>query len=80
MDFSDAIKLLKADERITRPVWGDNTWLILIHANEYELEAYKYFNATDGLSFIAIKTADNKITPWTPSHADLLAEDWILLK
>lgn len=27
-------------------------------------------------NFIVLKTADNKIIPWQPSQADMLADDW----
>ena len=33
---------------------------------------------TEQLPFIALKTADNKIVPWTISQSDALATDWCL--
>lgn len=81
MDFGGAIKALKDGERLMRQGWnGKNMWLIYIEADQYELKAWKYFNATEQLPFIAMKTADNKIVPWLASQTDVLADDWQLIK
>ena len=79
IDFGSAIHLMQLGERVMREGWnGKNMWLILINADDYELKAWKYFNATEQLPFIALKTADNKIVPWTISQTDALATDWCL--
>lgn len=79
-DFGTAISLLKRGERVMRAGWnGKNMWLILIEADQYGLTAWKYFNATELLPFIAMKTADNKIVPWLASQTDMLATDWVLV-
>lgn len=78
-DFGSAIYLMQKGERVMRAGWnGKNMWLIYIEADQYELKAWKYFNATEQLPFIALKTADNKIVPWTISQSDALATDWCL--
>ena len=78
-DFGSAIYLLQKGERVMRAGWnGKNMWLIYIEADQYELKAWKHFNATEQLPFIALKTADNKIVPWTISQSDALATDWCL--
>lgn len=78
-DFGSAIYLLEQGERVMRAGWnGKNMWLILIEADQYELKAWKYFNATEQLPFIAMKTADNKIVPWLASQTDMLCKDWTI--
>ena len=78
-DFGSATYLLEQGERVMRAGWnGKNMWLILIEADQYELKAWKYFNATEQLPFIAMKTADNKIVPWLASQTDMLCKDWTL--
>lgn len=78
-DFGLATHLMQKGERVMRAGWnGKNMWLIYIEADQYELKAWKYFNATEQLPFIALKTADNNIVPWTISQSDALATDWML--
>lgn len=79
LSYGAAIEALERGERVMRAGWnGKNMWVILINANEWSLEAYKYFNATEQLPFIAMKTADNKIVPWLASQTDMLAKDWVV--
>ena len=79
VDFGTALHLMQLGERVMREGWnGKNMWLIYVEADQYELKAWKYFNATEQLPFIALKTADNNIVPWTISQADALATDWQL--
>lgn len=79
VDFGTALHLMELGERVQREGWNSkNMWLIYIEADQYELKAWKYFNATEQLPFIALKTADNKIVPWTISQSDALATDWCL--
>ena len=79
LSFGAAIEALERGERVIRAGWnGKNMWLILIEADQCELKAWKYFNATEQLPFIAMKTADNKIVPWLASQTDMLAKDWVI--
>ena len=79
VDFGTALHLMQLGERVMREGWnGKNMWLIYVEADQYELKAWKYFNATEQLPFIALKTADNNIVPWTISQTDALATDWCL--
>ena len=77
MSFNEAVEQLKKGERLMRQGWtGDNTWLIYIESDAYDLKAWKHFNATEQLPFIAIKTSDNKIAPWSEDQTDVSASDW----
>jgi len=78
--FGRAIEELKRGDRVARTGWnGKNMWLILVNGDEWGTEAYKMFNATHKLPFIAMKTADRGFVPWLASQTDVLADDWILI-
>jgi hypothetical protein len=77
MNFSDALALLKAGQKVCRLGWnGKGMWLELVEANRYLVnmeEPYKL------LPFIAMKTADNCFVPWLASQTDILASDWMVI-
>lgn len=84
LSFSEALVALKAGRRIARSDWnGKGMFLFLIHGNDRATLSRPAWTYTDGAqdnypnaSFIAMKTADDKVTPWLASQADMLAEDW----
>lgn len=81
LTFGLAIEALKKGYRVARQGWnGKKMWLNLVNANEYELEAYKYFNAKSLAPYIAMKTADEQLVPWLASQTDVLAEDWMVVE
>ena len=57
--------------------------IIKIEGNEYTLECvhchklYKY--DVDYAPYIALKTVQGNVVPWTPSISDVLAEDWMVM-
>ena len=43
----------------------------------WKRNAFIYLATPSGFeSFIAVRTDDGRIAPWTPSRCDLLEEDW----
>ena len=74
--FEWALMHLKNGARVQRKGWnGKGMYLRYIDNRNYKIHE----NFTDGcaeLSFIAMKTADNRIVPWLASQTDMLAEDW----
>lgn len=74
MDFSEALRELKADGFVARTGWnGKGMYLFLV-------DAWKSEGSTSPrLPFVAMKTADGSIVPWLCSHTDMLAEDWRLV-
>lgn len=81
LSFGDAVAALKEGLRVAREGWnGKDMWLLLVDANEYEVESYKYFTANELAPYIAMKTADNKLVPWLASQTDVLADDWLIIK
>ena len=65
--FADAVKALKEKKSVTRAVW-----------NTTEIQLRLVSSPTQG-EYIAIKSEDDKLTPWEATQEDLLAEDWIIL-
>ena len=77
--FSQALNCLKSGSRIARAGWnGKGMFLQLIKENEWKLPDTSVVNGAilPLLSFIGMKTADNKFVPWLASQTDILAEDW----
>jgi len=90
LDFSDALRQLKAGQRIARAGWnGKGMWLTLspggeVAASDFWAANNKAFAIRNGgsavvLPYITMKTADNFIVPWLASQTDVLAEDWIVI-
>lgn len=72
MNFGQALEALKQGEKVARTGWnGNGMWLRLVNPTETDFD-YNYEN----LSYIEMKTADNKLVPWLASQTDMLAEDW----
>ena len=96
LGFGDAIRALKAGERVARAGWnGKGMWLALsgpIEGRRIPADAFwckhnaKYASQTmDGsanvLPCITMKTADGSILMgWLASQTDMLAEDWVVLE
>lgn len=84
-DFSKALLHLKSGEKIARDGWnGKDMWLCLVDGDSWGLGdkvPYDYEQIGHGLlPFIGMKTAQNQFIPWLASQADLLAEDWEIVK
>ena len=84
-NFSNALNWLKSGRKVSREGWnGKGMFIYLVPANEYPANGNK--NGTmKGVfpgdmvpygAYIAMKTAQNIVTPWVCSQTDLLAEDW----
>lgn len=69
-----AVKQMQNGDRVTRSGWGDSSVFLFVIQN---------WTYTDGKQdnfanspFIVLKTTDGRVTPWVPTHTDLLAADW----
>ena len=82
MSFGDALKALKAGQRVARTGWnGKGMWLWIPEAlDEFCTKVFVCGDdAFETAPWIGMKTADNKFVPWLASQTDVLAEDWEVL-
>lgn len=89
MNFGEAIRGLKAGEKVQRAGWnGKGMFLMLVKPpqsaspNEVKYEVNvndRYENIEHKLlPWIGMKTADDCFVPWLASQTDILADDWQL--
>jgi hypothetical protein len=86
VDFGDAVRALKAGQRVTRPGWnGKGMWLayqkgypdgIAINANTAEAAGIPQGTVCNFLPYLMFRTAQGDFVPWLASQTDILAEDW----
>jgi hypothetical protein len=75
MNFGQALEALKANKKVARTGWdATKTWLFLIPQG-----ANLASPPVTLAQFIAMKTTDGPIVPWTASPYDLLAENWLIV-
>lgn len=94
MDFSDALRALKAGKRISRRGWGDNIWLAINGSKGGEVVSADYYLRSETLinyayqnageiriaQNIAVKTSEGSLViGWSASPTDLLSEDWFVV-
>lgn len=81
-NFGQALRQLKFGGRVAREGWnGNGMWLVLvppIHPVVVISPALER-EVSEIAPWIALKTADNYLVPWTASQMDILAEDWIFI-
>ncbi|RPK20030.1 DUF2829 domain-containing protein [Paenibacillus xylanexedens] len=90
MDFGKAIEALKAGNKVARQGWnGKGMWVALMPALYLEAgvvngRTSKHIGegvALDSQPYIAMWTAAGQWQPgWIASQADVLAEDWEIIK
>lgn len=69
MNFSDALIHVRAGNYITRSGWCD-TWIGLQVPDEYSKMT---------LPYLYLKCVNDDKIPWTISHVDVLADDWVVV-
>jgi hypothetical protein len=76
MDFARAMDELRNGNVVKRKGWnGKGMYLFLV--KEWMDQELGIDTDTSYATFVAIKTTDNKIVPWTASQSDIFATDWI---
>ena len=75
-DFGEVLNALKNGQKAARMEWnGKGMYITIISAGNAMCQGYEMQDC------IGMKTADNKMQPgWVPSQADMLAEDWEIVK
>lgn len=79
-DFGEALKGLKAGEKVARLGWnGKGMYLHLVGTEEWCLDSptNSYVGNPARLPWIGIRTTGNGFVPWLASQTDVLAEDWV---
>ena len=86
MNFSDALRHLKAGLKVSRAGWnGKDMFLFLVPGSVFEvsrpplLGIYPEGAVINYHAHIDMKTAQNYCIPWVATQADILAEDWKLV-
>jgi hypothetical protein len=83
IDFSRAVQEMRTGDCVSRDGWnGANQWIRYIDLyNDKHFAVVHHEDAIGDFSpFLVLKTAQNKLVPWTPSQTDQLAEDWFVVK
>lgn len=83
MDFSEALKKLKAGELVTREGWnGVGMFLYLVPGSGFTVNRpplagiYPIGHPIAYRAHIDMKTVDGSCVPWVASQTDLPADDW----
>jgi hypothetical protein len=87
--FSLALSLMKDGARVSRTGWnGPGQFVYHVPAASYP--AHRNGKHTlvgdypDDMvpyrEYLALRTVDGSVVPWTPSVSDVLAEDWVLVR
>jgi hypothetical protein len=70
MNFGNVVEAMRKDSslRFRRLGWNGKGMFIQL---QYPDEKSKM-----SLPYLYLRTADNHLVPWTPSHSDILSDDW----
>lgn len=83
MDFSDALRRIKAGARMRRAGWnGKGMFVFLVPGSRFKvnrpplLGIYPEGTEIDYHGHVDMRTATGQIVTWLCSMTDMLAEDW----
>ena len=74
MDFSDALRQLKAGKRLARAGWNGKGMYIHISPADWLPSGIQYD------AYLRMKTVQKSYVPWVASQTDILAEDWEIVE
>lgn len=83
MGFNDALLLIKAGGKMRRDAWHSGVFIFLVPGSTFQvnrpplLGIYPEGTTITYHGHIDMRTWEGYITPWQPSQADMLSEDWI---
>ena len=86
MDFSEVLKHLKQGKAAFRSAWGlSGTFIVVVPGSQIEVEEGRplaeVLNTGVTIEYgshIDMVTS-GKVSPWTPRHEDLFADDWMVV-
>jgi hypothetical protein len=86
MDFGDALRALKAGDRVTRAGWNGKGMHVVhqagypdgipINANTAEATGIPQGTVCVFRPYLMMRTVDGSFVPWVISQTDALADDW----
>ncbi len=86
MKFGEALELLREGQRIARTAWNSQPqgtrWICLVEGEEWATDdGGAPVRAARGmvtrcLPWIGLRLPSGAFGPWSPTHTDLLADDW----
>lgn len=84
MDFSDALRALKAGRRLARSGWnGKKMFIFLVPGSTFVVveghpmaKHWPVGALVDYHAHVDMQTAQGYVVPWLCSQADMLADDW----
>jgi len=88
MNFGNAIDALKDGDRVSRKGWnGAGMFVYYVPAAAYPAQRNDKGTMIGRFpgdmvpyrAYLAMKTVDNEVVPWTISQTDALAEDWFIV-
>ena len=86
MKFGEALDKLLKGSKLTRRGWnGKNQFIYYVPQGSYKPctkiaeQLVNEQGLVDYAPYIALKTVQGQVVPWTPSVSDVLAEDWMVI-
>jgi hypothetical protein len=89
MDFSEALRHVKAGKKIARSGWNGKAMYVVyqkaypqgipINKNTADATGLPEGSVQKFLPYLMMRTADGSFVPWLISQTDALAEDWMVL-
>lgn len=84
MDFSDALRVVKAHGRVARSGWnGKGMFIFLVPGSIFKVNREpltSILGEGTEVSYhghVDMRTANGQIVPWLCSQTDMLADDWV---
>ena len=80
--IGDAMAALKKGKRVHRKAWNGGTLYLIQGSNDFaSMQGYGFGELVGEPRFddiLFIHSGDNRLLPWCPTQADLLANDWAI--
>jgi hypothetical protein len=72
MDFGGALHCMKGGDKCFRQGWAGGVYVNLQKPDDHSKMTEPYLYEIRG-------EMDGECVPWTPTQADMLAEDWVMM-